>query len=225
MSEEKDGSGEQGRKEGSGQISRRDFLKDAGLVVSTPAIGSMQRPRRLRPGAQSGRGREKWPGSPSAAKCAGPPHSIELTVNGENIICGRTALEPSATPARRDSFTSPKDWCGGTRRMRIVHCDYERQAGPVLPHLACECDGAQSRNGRRQLLKPNTRSSRPISITTPSSRLLHTGFVCTAKRAGQKPNPTEADVRDARAEICAGVRPIASSSAVLEAARNLKQQA
>ena len=41
MSEEKTRPNKQENNEGSGHISRRDFLKDAGLAVGAPALGSI----------------------------------------------------------------------------------------------------------------------------------------------------------------------------------------
>ena len=143
MAEEKSKSGEQENKEESGQISRRAFLKDAGLVVGTPAIGSMVAPAQAEVQTPKGRAVQAGAAGSSLEKCPALPHTIELTVNGGKY---RYTVEPhwSLRQLLRDEigFTSPKDWCGGVGAC--ASCTVIMNGRPILSclTLACECDGA-----------------------------------------------------------------------------------
>ena len=56
---------EKGKKEEPGKVSRREFLKDAGLIVGGASIGSMARIMPARP-----RGiRSEWIGASDSRKC------------------------------------------------------------------------------------------------------------------------------------------------------------
>jgi hypothetical protein len=98
-------------KERSGQISRRTFLKDAGLAVGAPTLGS------IAVSSEAAAQGKKVPPSQAAARPAAGTVSliaIEMTVNGGKYQCN---VEPHWTLRQvlRDmvGFTSPKDLCGG----------------------------------------------------------------------------------------------------------------
>jgi aerobic-type carbon monoxide dehydrogenase small subunit (CoxS/CutS family) len=229
MSDEKDRSGGQENKEGTVQISRRDFLKDAGLVVSTPAIGSMAAPSQAAAQApKPGVSAATTTGSSAAAKYAGPPHSIELTVNGGKY---KYAVEPhwSLRQLLRDEigFTSPKDWCGGLGACGS--CTVIMNGRPILSclTLACECDGAKIETAEGIAKAKHPIIQAYINNNAFQCGYCTPGFVCTAKALLDKnKNPNEADVRDALGgNLCRCATYQRHPPAVLEAARNLKQQA
>jgi len=134
--EEKDKAAEKGS-----HISRRAFLKDAGWVVSAPALGSIALSTEAAAQAKTG------PAANAAPAPAAVPAQelivVELTVNGGKY---RHAVEPHWTLRQllRDQigFTSPKDWCGG--QGACGSCTVIVNGRPVLSclTLACECQGA-----------------------------------------------------------------------------------
>ena len=228
MSEEqKSKSGERGKKEGSGGISRRDFLKDAGLAVSVPAIGSVAATAET-VSAQTPAESAKGATQSANVKAAAELRTIELTVNGGKY---RFAVEPhwSLRQLLRDEigFTSPKDWCGGLGACGS--CTVIMNGRPVLSclTLACECNGAtiETAEGIAKAKHPIIQAY--INNNAFQCGYCTPGFVCTAKALLDKnKNPTEADVRDALGgNLCRCATYQRHPPAVLEAAKNLGQKA
>ena len=231
MSEEdKKKSAEQESKEGFGHISRRNFLRDAGLVIgAAPAIGSI---------AVAAEAVQKQTEAGAAAKssAAAPtpsiPHpelkTIELTVNGGKY---RYAVEPnwSLRQLLRDQigFTSPKDWCGG--QGACGSCTVIMNGRPILScmTLACECDGAKIETAEGIAKTKHPIIQAYINNNAFQCGYCTPGFVCTAKALLDKnKNPTEADARDALGgNLCRCATYQRHPLAVLEAAKNLKSQA
>ncbi len=227
MSDEKNKSTEQENREGL-HISRRDFLKDAGLVVGAPAVGSLTAVE-LAAQAKKGVPAEKPP-TPraAAAKPSAELTAIELTVNGGKY---RYMVEPHWTLRQllRDQigFTSPKDWCGG--QGACGSCTVIMNGRPVLScmTLACECDGA-----RIETAEGIAKAKHPIIQAYINNNAFQCGyctpgFVCTAKALlDRNGNPTEAEIRDALGgNLCRCATYQRHPPAVLEAAKNLKQGA
>ncbi len=225
MSDENSKPNRQDNKEGSGFISRRDFLKDAGLAVGAPTLGSIAIAGEA---AAQARPSEAKSGSASTASCAPELHPIELTVNGGKY---RYMVEPnwSLRQVLRDEigFTSPKDWCGGLGACGS--CTVIMNGRPVLSclTLACECDGAniETAEGIAKAKHPIIQAY--INNNAFQCGYCTPGFVCTSKALLDKnPNPTEADVRDALGgNLCRCATYQRHPPAVLEAAQNLKQKA
>ena len=226
MSEEqKNKSGEKGNKEGSGSISRRDFLKDAGLAVSVPAIGSVAATAET-VSVQKPAGSESATGAAQSAEAKGPAElsTIELTVNGGKY---RFTVDPHWTLRQllRDQigFTSPKDWCGGLGACGS--CTVIMNGRPILSclTLACECNGAtiETAEGIAKAKHPVIQAY--INNNAFQCGYCTPGFVCTAKALLDKnQNPTEADVRDALGgNLCRCATYQRHPPAVLEAAKNL----
>ncbi len=211
-------------KEGSG-ISRRDFLKDAGLAVGAPTLGSIavstEAMAQAKTGAATARG-----AAASAAKPMAELKPIELTVNGGKY---RYMVEPnwSLRQLLRDEigFTSPKDWCGGLGACGS--CTVIMNGRPILSclTLACECNGAtiETAEGIAKAKHPIIQAY--INNNAFQCGYCTPGFVCTAKALLDKnPNPTEADVRDALGgNLCRCATYQRHPPAVLEAAGNLKK--
>jgi aerobic-type carbon monoxide dehydrogenase small subunit (CoxS/CutS family) len=226
MPDQKDKNKELENKEGL-HISRRDFLKDAGLVVGAPALGSITAAELAAAQAKKAPPAAKENTLP-AAKIATQSVTIELTVNGGKY---RYAVEPhwSLRQVIRDQigYTSPKDWCGG--QGACGSCTVIMNGRPILScmTLACECDGAAI-----ETAEGIAKSKHPIIQAYINNNAFQCGyctpgFVCTAKALLDKNNnPTEAEIRDALGgNLCRCGTYQRHPLAVLEAARNLKQGA
>ena len=222
MSDEKQNP-EQESKEGS-PISRRDFLKDAGLVVGAPTLGSMAATEAA---AQVRKPAPARAGTPSqAARPAAELTPIELTVNGGKY---RYMVEPHWTLRQllRDQigYTSPKDWCGG--QGACGSCTVIMNGRPILScmTLACECDGAKIETAEGIAKAKHPIIQAYINNNAFQCGYCTPGFVCTAKALLDKnTNPAEADIRDALGgNLCRCGTYQQHPLAVLEAARNLKQ--
>jgi aerobic-type carbon monoxide dehydrogenase small subunit (CoxS/CutS family) len=223
MSQEKRKAGERENKEGSGHISRRNFLKDAGLVIgAAPAIGSLAVPGEA--AVQKPANAPVTTGTPSS----GDLTVIELTVNGGKY---RYTVEPhwSLRQLIRDEIglTSPKDWCGG--QGACGSCTVIMNGRPILScmTLACECNGAiiETAEGIAKVKHPIIQAY--INNNAFQCGYCTPGFVCTAKALLDKnKNPTEADARDALGgNLCRCATYQRHPPAVLEAARHLRNEA
>lgn len=202
-------------KEKTGRLSRRDFLRDAGLAV--PAISaiptSVSAESAPESGAASARPELVW---------------VELTVNGGSY---RLAVAPHWTLRQllRDQIglTSPKDWCGG--QGACGSCTVIMNGRPILScmTLACECNGASV-----ETAEGIAKTNHPIIQAYIDNNAFQCGyctpgFVCTAKALlDRNPEPTEADVRDALGgNLCRCATYQQHPPAVLEAAKHLKKGA
>jgi len=226
MSDENNKPNKQENKEGSG-ISRRDFLKDAGLAVGAPTLGtiaiSTEAAAQAKTSAPDAKGI-----SPSATNITQELRPIELTVNGGKY---RYMVEPnwSLRQLLRDEigFTSPKDWCGG--QGACGSCTVIMNGRPILSclTLACECDGAKIETAEGIAKAKHPIIQAYINNNAFQCGYCTPGFVCTAKALLDKnSNPTEADVRDALGgNLCRCATYQRHPPAVLEAAEHLKQKA
>jgi carbon-monoxide dehydrogenase small subunit len=222
MSEEK--KSEDINKKRTGNVSRRDFLKDAGFVVGAPAIGT------IAVSAEQASAQEKAAKGQSES-CSTvieveAASTIELTVNGGKY---RFAVEPnwSLRQLIRDEIglTSPKDWCGGLGAC--ASCTVIMNGRPILSclTLACECDGATI-----ETAEGIAKSGHPIIQAYIDNNAFQCGyctpgFVCTSKALlDRNANPTEADARDALGgNLCRCATYQQHPPAVLQAARELKK--
>ena len=224
MSDEKKKNPEQENREGS-HISRRDFLRDAGLVVgAAPALGSIAVTAEA--AVQGVPGAKEAP--PAEIKLGAQPVTIELTVNGGKYRC---AVEPhwSLRQLLRDQigYTSPKDWCGG--QGACGSCTVIMNGRPILScmTLACECDGAKIETAEGIAKAKHPIIQAYINNNAFQCGYCTPGFVCTAKALlDRNRNPTEADIRDALGgNLCRCATYQRHPPAVLEAAKNLKPEA
>lgn len=211
-------------KEKSGQISRRTFLKDAGLVVGAPTLGS------IAVSSEAAAQEKKVPPSQAAAQPAAGTASliaIELTVNGGKYQCN---VEPHWTLRQvlRDTvgFTSPKDWCGG--QGACGSCTVIMNGRPILSclTLAAECNGARIETAEGIAKAKHPLIQAYINNNAFQCGYCTPGFVCTAKALlDRNSNPTEAEIRDALGgNLCRCATYQRHPPAVLEAARNLRHE-
>lgn len=227
MSNEKDSKTEPVSGEKS-SISRRHFLRDAGLVVgAAPALGSLAFTTEALAQSNTGApaGKETAPTGAVAAESTIP---IEMTVNGGKY---RLAVEPhwSLRQVIRDhiGYTSPKDWCGG--QGACGSCTVIMNGRPILScmTLACECDGAKIETAEGIAKAKHPLIQAYINNNAFQCGYCTPGFVATAKALLDKnSNPTEADIRDALGgNLCRCATYQRHPPAVLEAAKKLKQEA
>jgi aerobic-type carbon monoxide dehydrogenase small subunit (CoxS/CutS family) len=218
--EEEKKSAEESEKDGLGPISRRVFLKDAGLVVGAPGIGSLATSAlAATPAAATGAAAIGQRAGESAAT-----EAIELTVNGGRY---RFNVEPDCSLRKllRDQMglTSPKDWCGG--QGACGSCTVIMNGRPVLSclTLASECNGAkiETAEGIAKFKHPIIQAY--INNNPFQCGYCTPGFVCTAKALlDRNKKPTEAEVRDALGgNLCRCGTYQRHPIAVLEAAKNL----
>jgi aerobic-type carbon monoxide dehydrogenase small subunit (CoxS/CutS family) len=223
--EEKNEAGELENKKGSGNISRRNFLKDAGLVIgAAPAIGSLAASAE---GAVQKQADTAAKGTASTVSTEGMT-TIELTVNGGKY---RYPVEPhwSLRQLIRDQIglTSPKDWCGG--QGACGSCTVIMNGRPILScmTLACECNGAKIETAEGIAKTKHPIIQAYINNNAFQCGYCTPGFVCTAKALLDKnKNPTEADARDALGgNLCRCATYQRHPLAVLEAAKNIRGEA
>ncbi len=185
-------------KKGISNLSRRKFLKDAGLVIGGTTVGTIA----FASGSDAQQ-QEKADTVPAEtistsaqSECREP---IELTVNGGRY---RFHVEPNWTLRQllRDEIglTSPKDWCGGMGACGS--CTVIMNGRPILSclTLAIECNNAviETAEGIAKVKHPIIDSY--IKWNAFQCGYCTPGFVTTAKALlDRNPNPTEADVRDA----------------------------
>ena len=205
-------------------ISRRTFLKDAGLVVGAPTLGSIAL------SSEALAQEKKVPPSQAAVQPAAGTTSlipIELTVNGGKY---QYHVEPHWTLRQilRDmvGFTSPKDWCGG--QGACGSCTVIMNGRPILSclTLACECNGAKIETAEGIAKAKHPVIQAYINNNAFQCGYCTPGFVCTAKALlDRNSNPTEADIRDALGgNLCRCATYQRHPAAVLEAAKNLRHE-
>lgn len=218
--EEEMKSAEAREKDGVGPISRRVFLKDAGLVVGAPSIGSLATSARAAtPVAAAGvTAISQRAGESAAAEVIG------ITVNGGRY---RFNVEPDCSLRKllRDplGLTSVKDWCGG--QGACGSCTVIMNGRPILSclTLASECNGAkiETAEGIAKVKHPIIQAY--INNNAFQCGYCTPGFVCTAKALLDRNNkPTEAEVRDALGgNLCRCGTYQRHPVAVVEAVKNL----
>jgi len=223
MSEKKGNKAEEETKEGFGHLSRREFLKDAGLVIGGSTVGSIAFAAETEPQQQD---KASDVAEAHRVQASTTTDTIELTVNGGKY---RFRVEPhwSLRQLLRDEIglTSPKDWCGG--QGACGSCTVIMNGRPVLSclTLACECDGAniETAEGIAKAKHPLIQSY--IKWNAFQCGYCTPGFVTSAKALlDRNSNPTEADVRDALGgNLCRCGTYQQHPPAVLEAAEALKK--
>ena len=210
---------EKRNKAGSGGISRRDFLRDAGLAAGAPALRTFAFTAAPAQAVQVAS-----PGGLAAACGSSDGITIEFSVNGDKY---KKTVEPHWTLRQllRDEIglTSPKDWCGG--QGACGSCTVIVDGRPVLScmTLACECNGA-----RVETAEGIAKAKHPIIQAYIDNNAFQCGyctpgFVCTSKALlDRNSNPTEADARDALGgNLCRCATYQQHPPAVLQAAKNL----
>lgn len=222
MAERKEDKMTKGDRKATGNVSRREFLKDAGLVIGGTTVGSIAFERKAE-ALKTVKTADAAPEIP--AGCPEDTGIIEMTVNGGKY---RLRVEPnwSLRQLLREEIglTSPKDWCGGLGACGS--CTVIMNGRPVLSclTLACECGNAviETAEGIAKSGHPVIESY--IKWNAFQCGYCTPGFVTSAKALlDRNPNPDEADVREALGRnLCRCGTYQQHPGAVLDAAEALK---
>lgn len=223
MTEKTKNSGKVKSKEKFGDLSRREFLKDAGMVIGGTTVGSIA----FTGGAEAKeRTQTDEIVKEENIRDTSVTNTIEMTVNGGKY---HFYIEHnwSLRQLLRDEIglTSPKDWCGG--QGACGSCTVIMNGRPVLSclTLACECDGAiiETAEGIAKTGHPIIQSY--IKWNAFQCGYCTPGFVTSSKALlDRNPDPTEADVRDALGgNLCRCGTYQQHPKAVMDAAEALKR--
>jgi aerobic-type carbon monoxide dehydrogenase small subunit (CoxS/CutS family) len=219
-------------KEKSGKISRREFLKDAGLMMGGATIGSMSVMNACSGGGDTTETVTSTVTKTSTVTVTSPSITqmtevsasvkvVKLTVNGEGY---EVEVRPNMTLQEmlrdRLGIMSPKDMCFGYGACGT--CSVIMNGRPILScmALATQCDGAviETAEGIADADHPLIESY--IKHHCMQCGYCTPGFLVTAKALlDRNPHPDEEDIRDILAgSICrCGTYP-AHIKAILEVA-------
>jgi aerobic-type carbon monoxide dehydrogenase small subunit (CoxS/CutS family) len=223
MSEKKKKSAEAKSKKGFGRLSRREFLKNAGLVIGGSTMGSIAVTAETESQQQA---KESAVAEAPTIQASTDTSTIELMVNGGKYHF-RVESHWSLRQLLRDKIglTSPKDWCGG--QGACGSCTVIMNGRPLLSclTLACECDGAKIETAEDIAKAKHPIIQSYIKWNAFQCGYCTPGFVTTAKALlDRNPNSTEADVRDALGgNLCRCGTYQQHPPAVLEAAEAFKK--
>jgi aerobic-type carbon monoxide dehydrogenase small subunit (CoxS/CutS family) len=238
---------EEQKKENVSKISRREFLKDAGLVVGGATIGSM-----AILGACSGDTKTVTEtvtttasgsnstvtvttpgttvtttvtaGADANVAVAGSLKTIKLTINNEEYEV-ETMPEWPLQYLLHDKlgFLSIKDMCTGYGACGTCTAVVDGKPALTCMLLAIECDGAKIETAEGIAISGHPLIDAYIKYDCMQCGYCTPGFVTTAKALlDRNPNPTKDEIEDALAgNLCrCGTYP-QHASAVLEAASKL----
>jgi aerobic-type carbon monoxide dehydrogenase small subunit (CoxS/CutS family) len=211
-------------------LSRRKFLKEAGLIAGGAMGGSMAGVPPTAAGIPEGTGvaAATVPGpvtagfAEAAATC---PEKIKLNVNGVEYEV-QVDPEESLRECLREKlgYLSIKDMCLG--HGACGSCTVIMDGKPILSclTLAIECGGKKIETAEGIALSRHPLIEAYIMNYCMQCGYCTPGFVCTAKALlDKKPDPTEADIREALAgNLCRCATYPRHIPAVLQAARALK---
>jgi aerobic-type carbon monoxide dehydrogenase small subunit (CoxS/CutS family) len=212
----------------SGTLSRRGFLKDAGLIAGGSIVGPIAGVSPVAAAAGSETADVKAPESTASevsASAAGAFQKIKLTVNEETYEVLVDA-EESLRDCLREKLgcLSIKDMCLG--HGACGSCTVIVDGRPILSclTLAIECDGRKIETAEGIALSNHPLIETYIMNYCMQCGYCTPGFICTSKALLDKnPDPTEADIREALAgNLCRCAAYIRHIPAVQQAARALK---
>ena len=213
--------GEQSAKESRSALSRRSFLKDAGLVAGGASLAGVS------PTAgKSDAARVGVPGPEVAGETAASgSQKIRLFVNGKEC---EVQVDPEET--LRDCLRE-KLGCLSIKDMCLGHgacgsCTVIMNGRPVLSclTLAVECNGNRIETAEGIALSKHPLIEAYILNYCMQCGYCTPGFLCTSKALlDRNPDPTEADIREALGgNLCRCATYIQHIPAVLQAARAMK---
>jgi aerobic-type carbon monoxide dehydrogenase small subunit (CoxS/CutS family) len=218
-------------KESFSTLSRREFLKDAGLIAGGAMGGSMASVSAITDGVPGGTGAVTTtvpdPMVTGVVEAAATgPQKIKLNVNGAEYEV-QVDPEESLRDCLREKlgYLSIKDMCLG--HGACGSCTVIMDGRPVLSclTLAIECDGKKIETGEGIALSRHPLIETYIMNYCMQCGYCTPGFLCTSKALLDKnPDPTEADIREALAgNLCRCATYLQHIPAVQQAARALKE--
>ena len=209
--------------ESSSRLSRRGFLKDAGLITGGSMVSPLTGVSPVAASASGSTGAVTASDAPGTA--ATDTRKIKLHVNGEDYEV-QVEPEESLRDCLREKLgcLSVKDMCLGYGACGS--CTVIMDGRPVLSclTLAIECDGC-----RIETAEGIAHSKHPLIEAYVMNYCMQCGyctpgFICSSKALlDRNPDPTEADIREALAgNLCRCATYIRHIPAVQQAARTLK---
>jgi aerobic-type carbon monoxide dehydrogenase small subunit (CoxS/CutS family) len=209
-------------KESSGSLSRRGFLRDAGLIAGGSLVGASPV---ASAGAETGGGTPlDQETSEVSGASATAPQKIKLNVNGEDYEV-QVEPEESLRDCLREKlgFLSIKDMCLGYGACGS--CTVIMNGRPILSclTLAVECSGKRIETAEGIALSGHPLIEAYIMNYCMQCGYCTPGFICTSKALlDRNPDPTEADIREALAgNLCRCATYIRHIPAVQQAASAL----
>jgi aerobic-type carbon monoxide dehydrogenase small subunit (CoxS/CutS family) len=217
-------------KESFSTLSRRKFLKDAGLIAGGAVGGTMAgvSPITASVPAETGTAATTVPGpmvTAAAETAATGSQKIKLNVNGKEYEV-QVDPEESLRDCLREKlgYLSIKDMCLG--HGACGSCTVIMDGRPILScmALAVECSGKKIETAEGIALSKHPLIETYIMNYCMQCGYCTPGFLCTAKALLDKnANPTEADIREALAgNLCRCATYLRHIPAVQLAARALK---
>jgi len=209
-------------------LSRRKFLKDAGLIAGGAMGGSMAGVSPVAAGGSGGTGGATVSGpimSETIENAATGAQKITLYVNGAEYEV-QVDPEESLRDCLREKlgYLSIKDMCLG--HGACGSCTVIMDGRPVLSclTLAIECSGKKIGTAEGIALSRHPLIETYIANYCMQCGYCTPGFLCTSKALLDKnPDPTEADIREALAgNLCRCATYLQHIPAVQQAARALK---
>jgi aerobic-type carbon monoxide dehydrogenase small subunit (CoxS/CutS family) len=208
-------------------LSRRRFLKDAGLIAGGASMATVSP---IAAGVAGGTGTA----APAvfdtrvtgvAETAASGPQKIKLNVNGMEYEA-QVEPEESLRDCLREKlgYLSIKDMCLG--HGACGSCTVIMDGRPILSclTLAIECDGKQIETAEGIAFSKHALIETYVMNYCMQCGYCTPGFLCTSKALlDRNPDPTEADIREALAgNLCRCATYIQHIPAVQQAARALK---
>ena len=209
------------KEEAFSMLSRRKFLKDAGLIAGGASMAGVS-PVAAGVAVQTSAAADTFPPGTAAAAS----QKIELNVNGKEY---ELQIEPdeSLRDCLREKlgYLSIKDMCLG--HGACGSCTVILDGRPILSclTLAVECGGKKIETAEGIALSRHPLIETYIQNYCMQCGYCTPGFLCTSKALLDKnPDPTEADIREALAgNLCRCATYVQHIPAVQQAARALKE--
>jgi aerobic-type carbon monoxide dehydrogenase small subunit (CoxS/CutS family) len=207
-------------KESFSDLSRRKFLKDAGLIAGGASISGVS-PISAGIPMETGTTAAKVPLETAPTG----PQRIKLNVNGADY---EVEVEPEESLRdclrERLGYLSIKDMCLG--HGACGSCTVIMDGRPILSclSLAIECDGKKIETAEGIALSRHALIETYIMNYCMQCGYCTPGFLCSSKALLDKnPDPTEADIREALAgNLCRCATYLRHIPAVRQAARAVK---
>ena len=216
--------GEQKPKKQYNALSRRKFLKDAGLIAGGASMATVSPIAAAAPGA-TGPAATPGPMAADEDRVAAGSQKIKLNVNGAEYEV-QVDPEESLRDCLRErlGYLSIKDMCLGYGACGS--CTVIMDGRPILSclTLAIECSGKKIETAEGIALSKHPLVETYVMNYCMQCGYCTPGFICTSKALlDRNPDPTEADIREALAgNLCRCATYIRHIPAVQQAARALK---
>jgi aerobic-type carbon monoxide dehydrogenase small subunit (CoxS/CutS family) len=228
MPEEERGTEKQKPKKSLSTRSRREFLKDAGLIAGGATVGTMAHVSPIAAGIPVETGADPVLGSTDTKveeTAATGPQTIKLNVHGAEYEV-QVDPEESLRDCLREKlgYLSIKDMCLGYGACGSCTVIMDGRSVLSCMTLAIECGGRKIETAEGIALSKHPLIDTYIENYCMQCGYCTPGFLCTSKALlDRNPDPTEADIREALGgNLCRCATYLRHIPAVQQAARALK---